>query len=289
VDILKELAEAARSLSEGGRDLDALIEVVRQHTRAIAGTDSVRVTLHDGGPVAPRQEGTEVVLPLAGPGGVIGTLRIEGPLAEERRQALAVLAAHAAAVLRAAQLGEQTSRLGWTDPLTALANHRRFMEQFEDHLRRARRYQETLAVAFLNVDHLRQLNERQGRAAGDRALQVVASAMREWVRQTDEVARLHGDVFAALLLQADRTTARQVVDRIRATVSELRLAGGGDTPLTLSAGIALFPPDGGDAEWLFSRAEAALQEAKRRGRNRVLLAEDLPRTGGQAEDSHPVG
>jgi len=212
-----------------------------------------------------------------------------GGLADAQLQALTVLAAQAATVLRAAQLTEQTSRLGWTDPLTGLSNHRRFMEHFEDHLRRARRYQESLAVAFLNVDHLRHLNERQGRAAGDRALQVVASAMREWVRQTDEVARLHGDVFATLLLQADRTTARQVVDRIRATVAELRLAGGGDAPLTLSAGIALYPPDGGDTEWLFSRAEAALQEAKRRGRNRVLLAEDLPRSGGQAEDTHPAG
>ena len=135
------------------------------------------------------------------------------------------------------------------------------------------------------MDNLEDLNERHGQPAGDRALQVVAAAMREWVRQTDEVARLGRDEFAALLLSADRTTARQVIDRIRATVAELRLAGGGDTAVTLSAGIALFPSDGGDMEWLFSRADAALAEAKRRGGNQVMLAEDLSRAGGPDLDA----
>jgi diguanylate cyclase (GGDEF)-like protein len=110
--------------------------------------------------------------------------------------------------------------------------------------------------------------------------------MKEWMRQTDQLARLGGDEFAALLFQADRTTARQVVDRIRATVAELRLAGGGEAPLTLSVGIALFPSDGGDAEWLLVRAEQALGEAKRRGGNRVMLAEDVPRSAGGDEQSN---
>jgi len=102
--------------------------------------------------------------------------------------------------------------------------------------------------------------------------------MRQWVRDSDEVARLGGDEFAAILLQADGVAARGVIERIRGSVAHLEMKSekGEPVALTLSAGIALFPPDGADSEFLLSRADAALYEAKRRGRNRVILAGDVP-------------
>src|SRR5262249_34680931 len=105
-----------------------------------------------------------------------------------------------------------------------------------------------------------------------------AGAMRQWVRDSDEVARLGGDEFAAILLQADGAAARGVIERIRGSVAglEVRSDGGEPVGLTLSAGIALFPPDGADSACLLARADAALYEAKRRGRNRVILAVDVP-------------
>jgi len=106
-------------------------------------------------------------------------------------------------VLRAAQLSEETRRLAVTDPLTGLHNRRYFMGQLEEALRRARRYRESFAVVLLDVDRFKAVNDRHGHAAGDRVLKSVGAALGEWVRETDQVARIGGDEFAALLIQAD--------------------------------------------------------------------------------------
>jgi diguanylate cyclase (GGDEF)-like protein len=225
---------------------------------------------------------SEVAVPLLADGRVIGVLNAESArpavYRPEHLRSLAVIAQQAAVVLRAAQLHEETRRLAITDPLTALFNRRHFVIQLAEHLRRARRYQETLAVAFLDVDRFKKLNDTHGHNVGDRALQGVAGAMRQWVRDSDEVARLGGDEFAAILLQADGLAARGVIERIRGSVAGLGVKSetGEPVALTLSAGIALFPPDGSESEFLLARADAALYEAKRRGRNRVILAADVP-------------
>jgi diguanylate cyclase (GGDEF)-like protein len=225
---------------------------------------------------------SEIAVPLLAEGRVIGVFNAESEEAaaysDEHVRTLSVIAQQAAVVLRSAQLQAETRRLAITDHLTGLCNRRHFVTQLEEHLRRARRYHETVVVAFLDVDNFKDLNDRHGHSAGDRALQAVAGAMREWVRETDELARLGGDEFAALLLQADAASARVVLERIRASVSELRLQDlhGQTVTLTLSAGLAVFPADGSDSEWLLGRADAALYEAKRRGRNRVLLANEVP-------------
>jgi diguanylate cyclase (GGDEF)-like protein len=225
---------------------------------------------------------SEIAVPLLAEGRVIGVFNAEseelGAYSDEHVRTLSVIAQQAAVVLRSAQLQAETRRLAITDHLTGLYNRRHFVAQLEEHLRRARRYHETVGIAFLDVDNFKALNDRHGHSAGDRALQAVAGAMREWVRETDELARLGGDEFAALLLQADTESARVVLERIRASVAELRLQDlhGQPVTLTLSAGLAIFPTDGGDSEWLLGRADAALYEAKRRGRNRVLLASEVP-------------
>jgi diguanylate cyclase (GGDEF)-like protein len=220
---------------------------------------------------------SEIALPLMAEGRVIGVLNAESLRSAAYRHdhvhSLSVIAQQAAVVLRAAQLRDETRRLAITDPLTGLCNRRHFVGELEEHLRRARRYREALAVVFLDVDRFKALNDRYGHGAGDRALQAVAAAMREWVRESDEVARIGGDEFAALLLQSDPSTAAHVVDRLRMAVERLELKEAGETmPIAISAGIALYPADGADAEALLSRADAALYEAKRQGRNRVVLA-----------------
>jgi diguanylate cyclase (GGDEF)-like protein len=97
--------------------------------------------------------------------------------------------------------------------------------------------------------------------------------MREWVRDTDTVARIGGDEFAALLLQTDGERARPVVERLRDAVQALCVhQGDAAIPLAVSAGVAFYPAHGADPEALLSRADGALYEAKRLGRNRVALA-----------------
>jgi len=176
-------------------------------------------------------------------------------------------------VLRATQLYEETRRLASTDPLTGLFNRRHFLGQLEDTLRRSRRYRETFALALLDLDGLKAINDRLGHGAGDRALESVGQALREWVRDTDAVARIGGDEFAALLLQVDGPGATTIIERLRDSVRGRELHQGDEVlRLSVSAGVALYPEHGGDAEALLARADAALYAAKNLGRDRVVVS-----------------
>lgn len=230
---------------------------------------------------------SEIALPLVADGRVIGVLNAESeqPAAYslEHVRTLSVVAQQVAVVVRSRQLQEETRRLAITDPLTGLFNRRHLIAELEEHLSRARRYQEGLAVAFLDLDEFKGLNDRFGHTAGDLVLQAVATLMRAWARDTDEVARMGGDEFAAVLLQVDSEQARQTVERLLETVARLEVEVAEDTTVqvTLSAGIAVFPGHGATADVLLNRSDAALFEAKRQGRNRVLLAPaaEAPKNG----------
>jgi len=220
---------------------------------------------------------SEIAIPMLAEGRVIGVLNAESrqpsAFTQDHVRTLSVVAQQAAVVLRSAQLYEEMRRLATTDALTGLDNRRRFVQLLEDTLRRARRYREAFAVVLLDVDHFKSVNDRHGHRAGDRVLEAVAAAMREWVRDTDSVARIGGDEFAALLLQMDAERAAPVVERLRDAIHSLTLREGDATiELAVSAGIATYPAHGADVEALLSRADGALYEAKRLGRNRVELA-----------------
>jgi diguanylate cyclase (GGDEF)-like protein len=220
---------------------------------------------------------SEIAIPLMAEGRVIGVLNAEsqqpGAYTPDHLRTLSVIAQQAAVVLRSAQLYEEMRRLAATDALTGLWNRRHFLQQLEDTLKRARRYREAFALVLLDVDHFKAVNDGHGHSAGDRVLQAVAGAMREWVRDTDTVARIGGDEFAALLLQTDGERARPVVERLRDAVQALCVhQGDAAIPLAVSAGVAFYPAHGADPEALLSRADGALYEAKRLGRNRVALA-----------------
>lgn len=223
---------------------------------------------------------SEVALPLVVEGRVLGVLNAEAreraAFGREHVRTLQVVAQQVAAVLHAAQLNDETRRLAITDPLTGLFNRRHFLSSLQEHLRRSRRYHEGLAVVFMDLDDFKGLNDSHGHTVGDRALQAASTAMRECVRETDEVARLGGDEFAAVLLQSGSERASQVVERLRVRIEGLRIRSAGGEPLrtTVSAGIALYPDDGRDAKALLALADRALYEAKRRGKNRVVLAAD---------------
>ena len=222
---------------------------------------------------------SEIAVPLLVEGRAIGVLNVESRRAkafgQEHVRALSMIAQQAAVVLRAAQLQEETRRLALTDSLTGLYNRRHFVHELDEHVRRVQRYGGRLAAVVLDLDGLKPLNDRHGHAAGDLALVTLAGLMREWVRDTDMVARIGGDEFGAMLLEADAKEARDVVERLRRNVEQAALRPPLDQQrLTLSAGVALFPDDGLDSGTLLQRADAALYEAKRLGRNRVVLASD---------------
>jgi len=160
--------------------------------------------------------------------------------------------------LLAARL-ERTAR---TDALTGLPNRRAWDEELEREILHAARTETPLCVALLDLDHFKQFNDMNGHPAGDSHLKDVAVVWRERLRSADLIARYGGEEFTVLLTATDLFQAEQVIEALRDSV-----------PLeeTVSAGVAEWDHSESGPE-LFARADAALYQAKRAGRDRTILA-----------------
>jgi diguanylate cyclase (GGDEF)-like protein len=170
-------------------------------------------------------------------------------------------------------VGRQADRLyevSGTDVLTGLRNRGRIEERLEEEMLRARRYGTGLAVLLIDLDGLKSWNDRFGHRAGDRALQSVAAAIRKGSRAADLAARWGGDEFLLLAPNTSVEEARTLGERIRALVAA---QGDPSAPQTVSVGIGSHSPGAGPGsmEGLVAAADAALYEAKRLGRNRVVV------------------
>jgi diguanylate cyclase (GGDEF)-like protein len=158
------------------------------------------------------------------------------------------------------------------DGLTGLANRRHFHSALERAFDaagdRAR-----LALVVLDVDHFKHINDRFGHPVGDRVLIAVGKTLRRELRKNDLPGRIGGEEFAVLLPHTDPDEAVEVAERLRRALEALTLEEGGTPiPVTASFGVAMAADGDAAAEALYSRADASLYEAKRSGRNRVLLA-----------------
>lgn len=211
---------------------------------------------------------SEMAVPLKAEGDVIGVLDVEStrPHAfdEESARTLSVIGQQVAAVIHTVRLHAETRKLAVTDSLTGLNNRRHFLRKLEEHVARADRYDEELALLLLDCDQLKVINDRHGHHTGDRALVQVGELLRRTLRETDETARIGGDEFAALLLNADAELTRTVTDRLQAEIEALHLTTEESEAmdLTASTGIAFFPADAENTEMLLRRADEALYRAK---------------------------
>ena len=182
--------------------------------------------------------------------------------AQLRDDLLGALGAHAAMAIERARLMDQLRSAAKTDELTGLPNRRGWDDEISREIARARRTGEPLCVAVLDLDHFKRVNDMLGHPAGDRLLKESAAAWRSTIRATDVLARHGGEEFALALPACNLDDAVRLVERLR-----------GATPAgqTVSAGIAHW--DGLEsAIALYARADAALYDAKRGGRDRVILA-----------------
>ena len=160
-----------------------------------------------------------------------------------------------------------------SDPLTGLHN-RRFMETHLDKaVVRARETGISFSVLMADIDHFKRINDGWGHAAGDLVLKDFARRLSGCLRASDLACRFGGEEFAVLMIGADETTALAIADRIRRSVCDMpfRIAGELLT-VTVSEGLAVFDAGRDNAATLIERADRALYEAKRDGRNRVGLA-----------------
>jgi diguanylate cyclase (GGDEF)-like protein len=164
--------------------------------------------------------------------------------------------------------------LAWHDELTSLLNRRRFLGLAQRELDLALRSASPLAVALMDLDHFKHVNDVHGHAVGDDVLKAVAQALKSTVRSTDLVARWGGEEFVLLLPATDEAEAQRGVERVRQAVAELRieLPVGGRLQCTASLGVAGINTASRDLDDLLRRADDAMYEAKRGGRNRVVQA-----------------
>jgi diguanylate cyclase (GGDEF)-like protein len=168
----------------------------------------------------------------------------------------------------------QLRELVVTDPLTGLPNYRRLLEVLSFEIARADRNHQELAVVFFDMDGLKDINDEHGHLVGSRAVCRFAETLRSACRTTDTAARYGGDEFVAVLSDTDYEGARLVVRRLTERLTE-----DVDRPsLSVSAGIAVYPRDGGTPTTLLSAADRALyavkaEKASAKRRNIVGLRE----------------
>ena len=154
------------------------------------------------------------------------------------------------------------------DPLTALPNRPLFYERAEEALKESVRSGELMAVIFLDLDNFKNINDTLGHEAGDLVLREVASRMSGALRQVDTIARHSGDEFTVLIKSARDThsialIARKIAEALRPPL----LASGHELSIKASQGISVYPQDGQDVDTLLKNADAAMYQAKARGRN----------------------
>jgi diguanylate cyclase (GGDEF)-like protein len=186
-------------------------------------------------------------------------------------------------------LGRQADRLAVlseTDVLTGLTNARGFFDRLDRELARSRRYREPLALLLVDLDGLKDINDRYGHRAGDEAIRSLADVIRSQLRETDVGARWGGDEFAILAPRTSEFAALALAERIRALIP----GHSADWPLSGSVGVTAIDPrtDGQlvDSATLMRAADVAMYQAKRGGKNRVAAASA---DGGAAREIGPTG
>jgi diguanylate cyclase (GGDEF)-like protein len=202
---------------------------------------------------------------------VLGSSREEF-LSIDSLEMLRVIADHAAIAIANAQMYESIERMATTDGLTGLTNHRQFQHVFDAVAARAERYSRRVSLILTDIDHFKAINDTYGHPVGDKVLRRVAEILRRSARRTDVVARYGGEEFAVLMEETGRKGAVQIAERIRRAVEdEVFHCETGTFGCTLSLGIATFPEDAVNKAKLTECADQALYEAKRSGRNRVVM------------------
>jgi diguanylate cyclase (GGDEF)-like protein len=221
-----------------------------------------------------RREAVSAVLLLSGIA-VWGTLRGFGPFAREsQNESLLLLQAFmgvvsvmtltlASEVSERRQVEEQLRRLSVSDPLTGIANYRQLIAVLEWEINRSERTGRPFALVFLDVDGLKDINDRHGHVAGSRALCRVARELQVSSRSMDTAARFGGDEFALVLPEIDEAEAWRAARR----VSEQLTLDGETPPVSVSLGVAVYPRDGATADELLGAADRILYEMKARGKS----------------------
>ena len=174
-----------------------------------------------------------------------------------------------------ARIKRQTTKLdelAHHDPLTGLRNRRAFFKLAESELEFLRQRGRAMSIVIFDIDHFKAVNDRHGHAVGDAVLRWFAETMQISLRKTEAIGRIGGEEFVLLVPEANLAKALKVAERLRRMIE---VQGPPDLPaVTVSAGVTEIRPDDASVMTALARADAALYEAKRLGRNRAVAAKD---------------
>lgn len=272
---------------EVGRSVNLTPDLAEELARSEASTRRVMLSKDSEG-VAKQRYASGVRASLAIPvldgsnvWGAVVAHASGGPEATGRENVLAEFAAVVELGLANERRLQTLESMAATDSLTGLTNHRTFFARLEAEGERARRYGRDMALALIDLDNFKEVNDALGHQVGDEVLVSVATFLQSFSRSSDVVARVGGEEFAWLMPETDGGEAMTALERARGIASEEAL--GPVEGLTFSAGICDSAEAGASAEELFRLADTALYEAKRRGRNRIVLYRPSEVVGGERD------
>jgi diguanylate cyclase (GGDEF)-like protein len=209
------------------------------------------------------------------PLGVAGAIGTESePFSEEDRASAQLFLKEASALITLAMINIKLGDLAIRDGLTGLFNRRYFNERFHHEFKRAERATEPLSFLMIDIDHFKKINDSYGHLFGDIVLKEITQRLSEHLRETDILCRYGGEEFAAILPACKIQEALEVAERVRSSVQSkvIQIAQGNEVTATISIGIASFPETCQSEKQLLTLTDGALYEAKKSGRNKVVLA-----------------
>ncbi len=195
------------------------------------------------------------------------------------------LADQLAVAISHAQLFSQVKYQAITDGLTGLYNHVYFKNRLAEELNRAHRKSKTCSLLMLDLDKLKQINDTFGHPVGDAAIRQVATMLKTLLRSGDTAARYGGEEFAVILPETPLAEATMIADRLRRNINRNPVPGLGH--ISTSIGVASFPSQATSGEELIDRADKALYVAKRGGRNRVCVWDEVQPVTVAVDDPMP--
>jgi diguanylate cyclase (GGDEF)-like protein len=190
-------------------------------------------------------------------------------LLKEANERLVIASINAQTMTESAELAkEQMSHMAGHDYLTGLPNRLLLNDRMAQSIAFAQRHSKKVALVFMDLDHFKHINDSLGHAVGDALLKSIAKRLQVCVRSSDTVCRQGGDEFVVLLNEVESVPDAVVMaEKIIEAMSQPHLVSGHQLNVTFSIGISFYPDDGKDLETVARNADAAMYQAKEKGRN----------------------
>lgn len=220
-----------------------------------------------------------VIIPLIGKTEELGVivLYMENTINERISIILETLINQISISLYNSILFDKLNKLAITDGLTSLHNHRHFQEYLDVEVKEAIRYNKTLSLLMIDIDHFKLLNDKYGHPQGDRVLKKLSTIIMQTIRDVDYAARYGGEEFCVVLPNTDSKGAYRIAERLRKSIESVTLKSdnGENIKFTISIGISSIPENAKNKEEILQHSDKALYYSKENGRNKTTIYDNL--------------